>query len=115
MTEQRSMRVLDRVSGRDLELNVRAFMRHLRADNLDPITIEVYDDAARRLTAFLAERGMPLAAGHGQQPLPLPRAVLEVATRGPRAGRHPARDDVVIGDDWGVFRSNQYGTWRITE
>ena len=40
-----------------MELNVRAFVRHLRAANLAPTTIEVYGDAARQLTAFLAEAG----------------------------------------------------------
>jgi len=45
----------------DIDANARSFGRHLRAANKAPATIHVYLDAAARLDAFLAAKGMPRA------------------------------------------------------
>jgi site-specific recombinase XerD len=45
----------------DIEANAASFGRHLRAANKAPATIHVYLDAAARLDAFLAAKGLPRA------------------------------------------------------
>ncbi len=47
----------------DIEANAASFSRHLRAANKAPATIHVYLDAAARLDAFVASKGMPRAVG----------------------------------------------------
>lgn len=42
-----------------LDAVVSSWARHLRAANLSPRTVQSYSEAARRLSAFLAQRGMP--------------------------------------------------------
>jgi len=46
-----------------LDALLPSWARHLRAANLSPRTIQSYGEAARRLDAFLAERGMPTGVG----------------------------------------------------
>ncbi|MGE3858246.1 MAG: hypothetical protein AB7G21_14930 [Dehalococcoidia bacterium] len=59
MIKHQPVRVPDSVAGGDPELNVRSFVRHLRAANLAPTTIEVCGDATRQLTTFLGStRGL---------------------------------------------------------
>ncbi|HEX7948988.1 MAG TPA: phage integrase N-terminal SAM-like domain-containing protein [Candidatus Limnocylindrales bacterium] len=43
----------------DLEANVAAFGRHLRAANLSPATIKTYREAADVLARYLGDQGMP--------------------------------------------------------
>jgi site-specific recombinase XerD len=43
----------------ELELNIRSFARHLRAENLSAKTIDTYTESTRQLAAFLADHGMP--------------------------------------------------------
>ena len=48
------------IAGGDLAVNVAAFGRHLRAENLSPRTQETYTESVRQLVRFLADQGMPL-------------------------------------------------------
>ncbi len=43
----------------DIAVNIQSFARHLRAENLSPLTVQTYREAARQLALFLAEKGMP--------------------------------------------------------
>lgn len=44
----------------DIDSNIQSFMRHLRAANLAPNTIDTYSSAAKQLADFLAAQEMPL-------------------------------------------------------
>jgi site-specific recombinase XerD len=46
----------------DLRPLVASWVRHLRAANKSPRTIQSYEESAHQLAAFLAERGMPTQA-----------------------------------------------------
>ena len=43
---------------------VESYRRSLRSENKSPRTIEAYDEAHRRFSAFLAAQGMPLDVPH---------------------------------------------------
>src|SRR5216117_1058423 len=43
----------------DIGVNRDAFLRHLRAENLSPRTLQTYGESVLQFSAFLAERGMP--------------------------------------------------------
>ncbi|MDP8957200.1 MAG: phage integrase N-terminal SAM-like domain-containing protein, partial [Actinomycetota bacterium] len=43
----------------DLDPNIDSFVRHLRASNLSPRTIETYLEGCRGFSRFLASQGMP--------------------------------------------------------
>lgn len=43
----------------DIHDNIKSFVRHLRARDRSPRTIETYTEATRQLTKFLTEHGMP--------------------------------------------------------
>lgn len=43
----------------DIAVNLRSFVRHLKAANLSPRTIQTYTEAIEQFAAFLAAKGMP--------------------------------------------------------
>ena len=48
----------------DIAVNIQSFIRHLRAENLSPKTIETYSESTRQLASFLASAGMPQDVAH---------------------------------------------------
>ena len=56
--------VASTIKAGDLDLNITSFVRHLRAGNLAPRTIQSYEESARQLAAYLAAAGMPTAVAH---------------------------------------------------
>lgn len=51
-------------SAGDIAVNLQSFVRHLRAENLSPHTIDSYAESVAQLAGFLAERRMPLDVEH---------------------------------------------------
>ena len=47
-----------------LSVNIAAFRRHLRAENLSPRTQETYTEAVHQLANFVAGNGMPPDVGN---------------------------------------------------
>ena len=44
----------------DLPVNIAAFRRHLRAENVSPNTVLAYVGAVEQLAGYLAAQGLPL-------------------------------------------------------
>src|SRR5688572_27129782 len=59
----RQVHEVNSVAVDDLEGLVPSWLRHLRASNKAPRTIQSYGEAAEMFMRFLSERGMPTAAG----------------------------------------------------
>ena len=59
---QVSSTIIESVS--DLGVNIAAFGRHLRAENLSPRTLETYTEAVDQFARFLAAQGMPQDVAH---------------------------------------------------
>jgi site-specific recombinase XerD len=47
----------------DIDVNLASFVRHLRAANLSPRTIESYSESVRALDAYLTDHGLPTDVG----------------------------------------------------
>jgi len=48
----------------DIASNLASYLRHLRAANLSPRTVQSYGEAVGQLAGFLAEQGMPIEVAH---------------------------------------------------
>ena len=47
----------------DIIPNLASFNRHLKAENLSPLTQETYSESVNQLAAYLKDQGMPLEVG----------------------------------------------------
>lgn len=48
----------------DIGLLLTSFLRHLRAENLSPKTVDTYAESTRQLAAYLRVQGMPTTLSH---------------------------------------------------